>query len=385
MIRRKRLWGLAALGLMAAVVGVDRWWHAYGAGGGKADLKPAAALPVTRVVLFNTGVGYYTRGGEVDGEARVDLTFPETDVNDLLKSMVVENFGGGRVAAVSYDARDPAARTLAGFAIDLNDSPTFAQILAQARGEPVEVVVQPSAVIQPGKLTGLVVGVENQMVPAGGVGGPVVSQVLNLWCADGLHAVRLSDVRNLRFTNPSLEGEFRRALDILAANHDTQKKAVTLQFAGEGRRKVQVGYVVEAPIWKASYRLLLDADGKARPHLQTWAAVENPSDEDWRDVKLALVGAGRCRSAWICTRRCTRPGRSSSRRSSPGSARRPTSRPSPTGPPQPPRRPGSGSGAGAASGWGAGSGAGSVVSAGSVVPRTPKPVRAGWPATRSSG
>lgn len=291
MIRRKRLWGLTILGLMAAVVGVDRWWYMARAGNDpQPDLKPAVALPVTRVVLFNTGVGYFTRGGEVDGDARVDLQFPETDVNDLLKSMVVEDFGGGRLASVLYDARDPAARTLAGFAIDLNDSPTFAQILAQARGEPVEVSAQPTATNQPGKLAGQVVGVENQTVAGGGSGPPVVSQVLNLWCADGLRAVKLSDVRNLRFANPSLEGEFRRALDVLAANHDTQKKAVALQFAGQGRRKVQVGYVVEAPIWKTSYRLALDADGKAKPHLQTWAAVENPSDEDWNGVKLALVG-----------------------------------------------------------------------------------------------
>ncbi|MBX9622941.1 MAG: DUF4139 domain-containing protein [Gemmataceae bacterium] len=291
MIRRKRLWGLTILGLMAAVVGVDRWWYMARAGNDpQADLKPAVALPVTRVVLFNTGVGYFTRGGEVEGDARVDLQFPETDVNDLLKSMVVEDFGGGRLASVLYDARDPAARTLAGFAIDLNDSPTFAQILAQARGEPVEVSAQPTAANQPGKLAGQVVGVENQTVAGGGSGPPVVSQVLNLWCADGLRAVKLSDIRNLRFANPSLEGEFRRALDVLAANHDTQKKAVALQFAGQGRRKVQVGYVVEAPIWKTSYRLALDADGKAKPHLQTWAAVENPSDEDWNGVKLALVG-----------------------------------------------------------------------------------------------
>jgi len=43
---------------------------------------------------------------------------------------------------------------------------------------------------------------------------------------------------------------------------DTQKKAVSLHFAGDGKRKVQVGYVVEAPIWKTSYRLVLDAENK---------------------------------------------------------------------------------------------------------------------------
>src|SRR5262249_47067115 len=83
------------------------------------------------------------------------------------------------------------------------------------------------------------------------------------------------------------ESEFRRALDVLALSHDSQKKAVSLHFAGEGKRKVQVGYVIEAPIWKTSYRLVL-AD-KEKPYLQGWALVENPTDEDWGGVKMALI------------------------------------------------------------------------------------------------
>lgn len=69
--------------------------------------------------------------------------------------------------------------------------------------------------------------------------------------------------------------------------HDTQKKAVSLHFSGEGKRKVQVGYVTESPIWKTSYRLVLDK--KEKPYLQGWAIVENPTDEDWTGVEMALV------------------------------------------------------------------------------------------------
>src|SRR3982751_6126125 len=87
----------------------------------KQDVKPAVSLPITRVVLFNSGVGYFSRSGEVDGDARVDLTFPESDINDLLKSMVLEDFSKtGRISAVSYDSREPIARTLSSFAINLN-------------------------------------------------------------------------------------------------------------------------------------------------------------------------------------------------------------------------------------------------------------------------
>ena len=50
---------------------------------------------------------------------------------------------------------------------------------------------------------------------------------------------------------------------------------------------MRVGYVVDNPIWKTSYRLVLDT--KNKPFLQGWAVVENPSDEDWKDVRMTLV------------------------------------------------------------------------------------------------
>ncbi|MBA4189563.1 MAG: DUF4139 domain-containing protein [Planctomycetaceae bacterium] len=251
----------------------------------KQDVKPAVTLPITRVVLFNSGVGYFSRSGDVTDDARVDLSFQETDINDLLKSMILEDFGKGRIAAVSYDSREPISRTLSSFAVNLNGQPSFAGIVSQMRGERVEVVTTPGAANQPGKLSGVIVGVETQKVPAGTT--TVDAQVLNMWCAEGLRAVKLSEVQQLRFSNPIIENEFRRALDTLALTHDSQKKAVSLHFAGDGQRKVQVGYVVEAPIWKTSYRMVL-AD-KEKPYLQGWAMVENPTDEDWAGVKMALV------------------------------------------------------------------------------------------------
>ena len=99
-------------------------------------------------------------------------------------------------------------------------------------------------------------------------------------------------MQRVRFLSPALEGELRKALEALAQGHDAQKKAVSLRFAGQGRRRVRVGYVAEAPVWKTSYRLVLDPKGSGKPFLQGWAAVDNASDEDWRGVRMALV-AGR--------------------------------------------------------------------------------------------
>src|SRR5262249_16539622 len=172
-----------------------------------------------------------------------------------------------------------------GCAVNLNGNPTFAGIVSQMRGERVEVTISPGAANQPGKLSGVIVGVEKQKEAKGNT--PVDVELLNLWCAEGLRSVRLPDVQSLKFANPVVESEFRRALDVLALSHDSQKKAVSLHFAGEGKRKVQVGYVIEAPIWKTSYRLVLGE--KEKPYLQGWALVENPTDEDWSGGRMALI------------------------------------------------------------------------------------------------
>jgi hypothetical protein len=290
---RKLLWlaPVAATAGLAVVAG--RWLDAAtditaapAAPAVQGDPRPVTILPVSQVVLFNSGVGYFARSGEVEGDARVDLTFRETDINDLIKSMTLQDLDGGRVAAVSYDSREPVARTLASFAINLSNNPSLMQILTQARGEKVEVAMQPTAQAQPGQLAGTIVGVEKVKLPSG-PNQQVEADVLNLLTADGLRAIKIMDVLRIKFTNPVLESELRRALEVVALTHDAQKKAVSLHFTGDGKRRVKVGYVVEAPIWKTSYRLVLDKEGK--PYLQGWAVVENTTDEDWQQVRMALV------------------------------------------------------------------------------------------------
>jgi len=245
---------------------------------GGAGAEPENGLPLRRIVLFTSGVGYFQRGGEVTGDARLELRFDAKDVNDLLKSLVLRDLDGGQVASVTYASRDPVTRTLKSFAIDLADRPTLAQILDQVRGEGVEVVA-------PVPVQGIIVGIERRRVPAGDQ--VVETEFLDLLTEQGLHAVALDQIQRLRFLRPELEEELRLALAALAQGHNTQKKPVVLRFTGEGKRRVRVAYVTESPVWKTTYRLVL-GEGDA-PWLQGWAIVENTSDEDWNDVRLTLV------------------------------------------------------------------------------------------------
>jgi hypothetical protein len=238
-----------------------------------------AKAPVERIVLFNSGVGYFEHRGTVQGNASIELKFDVDNVNDLLKSMVLEDADGGKISAVTYGSRDPITRTLQTFAIDLTTSPTLGQLLEQIRGERVQIDA-------PSEIEGSIVGVEKQRRADKDV-GVYELEYLTLLTDDGLRRLPLDSVGRIKLVNPQLDEEFRTALKLLADGHSADKKSVELKFVGEGERKVRVGYIQEAPVWKTSYRLVLDDE--EQPFLQGWAIVENTTDADWRDVRLSLV------------------------------------------------------------------------------------------------
>ena len=138
---------------------------------------------------------------------------------------------------------------------------------------------------------GTIVGVESRVVPIGD-DKTVSRQFVTILAADGLRTLPLDSITRLRLLDARLQGELEKALAVLALGHDNEKKSVTLAFTGKGPRKVRVGYVQESPIWKTSYRLMLDdaaAGPEAKAALQGWAIVENTTDNDWKDVRMSLV------------------------------------------------------------------------------------------------
>ncbi len=236
-------------------------------------------IPVERIVLFNSGVGFFEHRGEVHDDDEVELQFKTTDINDLLKSMVLQDLGGGSIPMVSYGSRDPITKTLQTFAIDLTNNPTLFDLLTQVRGH--ELIIH-----APSEIRGTLVGAESrpQAVPGG---EPIKANYINLLTEEGLQSVAISSISRIKMADADLEQEFRAALRTLASANNTDKKTVTIKFQGEGQRPVRVGYIREAPVWKTSYRLVLDDEKDSL--LQGWAIVENTGDQDWKNVELSLV------------------------------------------------------------------------------------------------
>ncbi len=239
-------------------------------------------LPLEKVVLFTSGVGYFQHGGKVNNDAQVEMSFKSEHINDLLKSMVLEDLGGGTVSTVSYASRDPLTKTLETFAVNLTDNPSMGQLLGRLRGEAIDVDALAPA-------SGTIVGVEKRAVPVG-ADKTIEKEFVTILTKDGLRTLPLDSITRIKLVDPRLQSELEKALAVLALGHDNEKKSVTLNFSGKGARDVRVGYVQQTPIWKTTYRLVLDdAVGGNQAMLQGFAIVENTTDNDWKDVSMSLV------------------------------------------------------------------------------------------------
>lgn len=239
-------------------------------------------MPVTRVVLYKHGVGYFEREGHVEGDGEIALTFKQPEVSDVLKSLTVLDLDGGHIASVSYDSTKPLEQLLADIAFTIPDHESWVGLLPKIKGARVALH---SGVSDPTE--GLVLGVDTTERQTGD--GIVKVKLLSLLTDHG--DVRSFDLHNLtsvQFLDPVL----RRDLDFyLKTQLSAQKRdARTFTFfaQGQGKRTVRISYTLEAPVWKATYRVLLGEEGK-KPMIQGWAVVDNTQDEDWENVQLSLI------------------------------------------------------------------------------------------------
>jgi len=269
-----RLIATVLLGLVSSQFAAAQTSHA-------APATTTAQVPVTKVVLFSSGVGYFEHAGTVRGNSATELRFKTSQINDILKSLVLQDEDGGRVGAITYPSQDPLAKTLKSFQVDITQNPSLAQLLNQLRGARVTIQRQAET------LSGTILGVETR-VKSGDKSDTFEVPVLNLLTGATIRAVELPSITDLTLDDPQLQEELTRALGALVQARDQDQKPVTINFTGTGERRVRIGYVVETPVWKTSYRLLLD-DRSKLGKLQGWAIVENQTESDWNHVSLSLV------------------------------------------------------------------------------------------------
>jgi hypothetical protein len=258
--------------------------------GAKTGNQPSAgqSLPLRRVTLYSNGVAYFERRGTVNGRAEINLSFKQSQVDDVLKSLVVLDLGRGRVGAVSYNSSAPPSARLdeIPFSIDAStkgdEAGGLAGVLEQLQGARVAVTAANRS------LTGAVLTVGERQIPAEKDKQPVKTHTLVLTTDSGeLQSFNLNEVRAVKLLDEGAKHDITQFANASASARRRDAKTITVTSEGEGQREMVISYTIAAPIWKTTYRVVLDPDGK--PFFQGWAVVDNVSEEDWQGVTLSLV------------------------------------------------------------------------------------------------
>src|SRR3954454_12635168 len=97
-----------------------------------------AELPVRQVVLYKHGVGFFERSGRIAAGESARLDFNASEMNDVLKSLTVEEKGGGKISGLRYDSMDPLGHKLAAFPFKIGDEQPLSAVLGQLKGARVE-------------------------------------------------------------------------------------------------------------------------------------------------------------------------------------------------------------------------------------------------------
>ena len=200
----------------------------------------------------------------------------------MLKSLVVYDDKGG-VGGLSLPGREPLAQAFKDLPFDQDSLASPADLLSTLKG--AQVTVGGSARhLRPHRL-----GAGGDRRPHDGKSTTKRTRV-TLLTDRGLQQFILEDAENLQFADAALRDKVGQALLAIQTNRAKDARTLELSARGQGQRTVRVAYIVEVPVWKASYRLTLAADpAAARSALQGWATIENLSGQDWKDVELTLV------------------------------------------------------------------------------------------------
>lgn len=230
--------------------------------------------PMKSITLSSGGLAEIRRTTTIDGNGEIRIEVPLDQVNDILKSLVVFDTKG-TVKDLSLAGPNPLEETFKNLPFSPDDLSSLPKLLMSLKGAKVSVEGT-------NKGEGTILGVETESEAQG-----AKTNYLNLIDGDGLiKRYELNATTTVRFSDPAVREKIASAITVVGNNVTDTARSVVVKIDGKGKRAVDFSYVVAAPIWKTSYRVVVGDDGKAR--LQAWAILENATGEDWKDVGIVL-------------------------------------------------------------------------------------------------
>lgn len=271
-------------------------------------------LPLHRVRLYETGVGYFERDGQVSGQRRTSLPLPASHVDDALKTLVVLSSSSHvTIGGIAFSSlvSEGMARALAGLPLDTESTLGYRDLLESLEGVEVEVQTQRE------RFVGQLVEVLGPFTPLAALSSDPEATVPGCRLLDertgaadetgaesadcvleaeytlvvrsargAIRRVRTRDLQAIRPTEAASNARIEVALAALSGRAAQSERPLKVQIEGAGPLKL--GYIAETPVWRTTYRAVLAATG-GKATLQAWALLHNDTDENWRDVSVELA------------------------------------------------------------------------------------------------
>jgi len=202
--------------------------------------------------------------------------------NNFVRSTL--DLGGGQISSVQFDTKDSFEKQSSEIKVRVPAERPLSQFLTDLRGTRITVNIGGE------KISGQILGVEsipetqnNQTVKTG-------FRLILLMDQKLIRSLDLLKVQDFALEDSSIQSDLSRFLNLSLTEKSSQRRVLRLRATGKGEREIRVGYMVEMPIWKSSYRIILGNDEKGiTAFLQGWAIAENTTEEDWQDIEISFI------------------------------------------------------------------------------------------------
>lgn len=241
----------------------------------------AQELALKRVMLSAGGVGYFEYEASVEGDAVLSLSVRLDQVDDVMKSIVVYD-DKGVAGAIRLAGREPLAQIFRDLPFGPEALASPVALLNALTGAEISATGQR-------QIEGRLVRVVPEETGLPNLGGVLTRHRVTVMTAEGMQSFLFEEADAVSFTDPALRAQIDGALAAISAHRTRDRRTLEIVSNGKDKRTVRVGYVVAAPLWKASYRMTLAGANAKTARLQGWAVLENMSGQDWKDVELTLV------------------------------------------------------------------------------------------------
>lgn len=274
MVRNTRHVG-ATLGGVALIALWGACAPGYGGTNGMGGGPVQSDLRITKVVLYQSGVGYFERRGRIRGNT-LQLRIRHDQVMDVLKSLTVVDLRKGQAVTVSLPAERSRLMQISQLPPQVRTSGGLLAIAAAFRGATAVVRTEWRS------HRGRIVGVEN-------IGTHKTPDWrLTLLNGGTITSHPIAKIRTMQVLDRTLTVGLSKSLDVALNKGRWKPVLLTVRLAGEAPHDLVVSYVVPMPTWKPAYRLVVGEKGED-VLLQGWSVVDNLSGEDWRRARLSLT------------------------------------------------------------------------------------------------